>query len=64
MELSLVMKNWKIVQPEKTRIKVSLKELENDKVLGKLLELGATLEKESTRYKYYLADGNLLERKH
>lgn len=64
MELSLVMKNWKIVQPEKTRIKVSLKELENDKVLEKLLELGATLEKESTRYKYYLADGNLLNRKH
>ena len=64
MELSLVMKNWKIVQPEKTRIKVSLKELENDKVLEKLLGLGATLEKESTRYKYYLADGNLLNRKH
>lgn len=64
MGLSLVMKNWKIVQPEKTRIKVSLKELENDKVLEKLLELGATLEKESTRYKYYLADENLLNRKH
>lgn len=55
MELSLVGDN-------KTRIKVSVKEIQNDKWLQSIL--GAIKPyKESSRYKYYLVDGDLLNRR-
>lgn len=54
MELTLV--------GNKIRIKVSVKELENDKWLKSIL--GALKPyKESQRYKYYLVDEDLLNRK-
>ena len=55
MELSLV-------GDRKTRIKVSIKELENNKLLKSVLD-GLNPFKESSRYKYYLIDGDLLNRR-
>lgn len=55
MELSLV-------EDRKTRIKVSIKELENDKWLKSVLD-GLKPIKESSRYKYYLIDGDLLNKR-
>ncbi|MCB6310342.1 hypothetical protein LI216_12280 [Mediterraneibacter glycyrrhizinilyticus] len=55
MELSLV-------GDRKTRIKVSIKELENNKWLKSVLD-GLKPFKESSRYKYYLIDGDLLNRR-
>lgn len=50
---------------KQTRIKVSHKELRTDRVLWLMIEEfkkrgGLILEKESSRYKYFIADGDLL----
>lgn len=55
MELSLV-------GDRKTRIKASIKELENDKWLKSVL-YGLKPIKESSRYKYYLVDADLLNKR-
>lgn len=55
MDLSLVKNN-------KTRIKVSLKELQNNEWLNTILSTMKPY-KESSRYKYYLVEGDLLNRK-
>lgn len=45
-----------------TRIKVSIKEWNTDPWLRKNLTQLAKFEKESSRYKYFIADGDLLNR--
>lgn len=59
MELQLIEKE------NKTRIKISQKEWRTDRVLwlmiNQFMKLGGIkFEKESSRYKYFLADGDLL----
>lgn len=51
-----------LVGDNKTRIKVSVKEIQNDKRLQSILGIIKPY-KESSRYKYYLIDGNLLNRR-
>ena len=47
----------------KTQIRVSIKELETNDGLKNALVSNGELQRESSRYKYYLMDGNLLELK-
>ena len=59
MELSLLEKE------KKTRIKISQKEWRTDKVLQAMIEVFVDkkilkVEKESSRYKYFISDGDLL----
>ena len=65
MELQLIEKKDGSKQ---TRIKVSHKELRTDRVLWLMIEGfkkrgELKLEKESSRYKYFIADGDLLNEK-
>lgn len=47
----------------KTQIRVSIKEFETNDGLKNALVSNGILQRESSRYKYYLMDGNLLELK-
>ena len=47
----------------KTQIRVSIKEFETNDGLRNALVSNGTLQRESSRYKYYLLNGNLLELK-
>ena len=47
----------------KTQIRVLIKEFETNDGLRNALIKNGTLQRESSRYKYYLMDGNLLELK-
>ena len=48
---------------DKTQIRVLIKEFETNDGLRNALIKNGTLQRESSRYKYYLMDGNLLELK-
>lgn len=61
MELMLLEKE------KKTRIKISQKEWRTDKVLQAMIEVFVEqkilkFERESSRYKYFISDGDLLNR--
>lgn len=51
-----------LVGNDKTRIKVSVKELKNDKWLQSVLGLLKPY-KENSRYKYFIVDGDLLNKR-
>lgn len=49
-----------IKKTNQTQVRVSIKEFEDNDGLRDALVNNGTLQRESSRYKYYLIDGNLL----